>query len=174
MTETPGEPASRTGLEAATRTDHARPWLSILYEHPDWFRPLFRELERRGLPFEARRWEEHWFDPGAVGPPGVSAETRPRAGGHLPSIFFNRMSPSAWLRGREGTVAYTSALLAHLEAAGVRVVNGSRAWAVETSKALQISLLASLGLPFPAARVSLGYRGRLLGAGSGRAPRLPR
>jgi len=147
MTETSDEPVSRTGLATATRTDDARPRLSILYEHPDWFRPLFRELERRGIPFEARRWEEHWFDPGAVGPSGVSAETR------LPAVFFNRMSPSAWLRGREGTVAYTSALLAHLEAAGVRVVNGSRAWAVETSKALQISLLASLGLPFPAARV---------------------
>jgi pyruvate carboxylase len=35
----------------------------------------------------------------------------------------------------------------------VRVVNGLNAFRVETSKALQLALLKSLGLPFPAARV---------------------
>jgi len=29
---------------------HDRP-IAILYEHPDWFRPLFAELERRNVPF---------------------------------------------------------------------------------------------------------------------------
>ena len=24
--------------------------LAIYYEHPDWFRPLFTELDRRGVP----------------------------------------------------------------------------------------------------------------------------
>jgi D-ala D-ala ligase C-terminus len=39
--------------------------------------------------------------------------------------------------------------LAHLEKQGVRVVNGSHAFRIETSKALQLSLLQSLGLPYP-------------------------
>lgn len=43
--------------------------------------------------------------------------------------------------------------LAHLEQLGVRVVNGLTAFRFETSKAQQLTLLRSLGLPFPAARV---------------------
>ena len=31
-------------------TTTARP-IGIYHEHPDWFRPLFAELERRGIPF---------------------------------------------------------------------------------------------------------------------------
>jgi glutathione synthase/RimK-type ligase-like ATP-grasp enzyme len=63
------------------------------------------------------------------------------------------MSPSAWLRGRADAVSYTLQYLAHLERLGVRVVNGYRAFVVETSKALQLSLLEQLGLPYPRARV---------------------
>ena len=63
------------------------------------------------------------------------------------------MSPSAYLRGRGHNILYTLNYLAHLEQLGVRVVNGLSAFRVETSKALQLALLKSLGLPFPAARV---------------------
>ena len=59
------------------------------------------------------------------------------------------MSPSAYLRGRSDNILYTLNYLAHLEQLGVRVVNGLSAFRVETSKALQLSLLRSLGLPFP-------------------------
>ena len=68
-------------------------------------------------------------------------------------LVFNRMSPSAYLRGRGHSILYTLNYLAHLEKLGVRVVNGLTAFRVETSKALQLSLLKSLDLPFPAARV---------------------
>jgi glutathione synthase/RimK-type ligase-like ATP-grasp enzyme len=54
---------------------------------------------------------------------------------------------------------YTLNYLAHLEQLGVRVVNGIDAYRIETSKALQLSLLKSLGLPFPAARVINHRRG---------------
>ena len=59
--------------------------IAIFYEHPDWFRPLFAELDRRGTPYVKIHAAEHRFDP---------------AGEPHYSLVFNRMSPSAWLRGR--------------------------------------------------------------------------
>ncbi len=113
--------------------------LAVYYEHPDWFRPLFAELERRGLPFFRLHAAGRSYDAAAGEPPW--------------SLVLNRMSPSAWLRGRAGAIAFTAPYLEHLERLGVRVVNGSRAWAVETSKARQLELLERLGLPYPRARV---------------------
>ena len=78
----------------------------------------------------------------------------PSANGHEKfSLVFNRMSPSAWNRGRADNIFYTLNYLAHLEQQGTRVVNGSQAFRFETSKALQLSLLQSLGLPYPRSRV---------------------
>src|SRR5260370_38493489 len=62
------------------------------------------------------------------------------------------MSPSAWQRGVGHGIFYTLNYLKHLEEKGVRVVNGSRAFTHETSKALQLALLERLGLPYPKAR----------------------
>ena len=113
--------------------------LGILYEHPDWFRPLFAELDRRGVPYERVRSDRHWFDP---------AETTPSH-----AIILNRMSPSAWLRGEADAVFHTSHYLEHLKRLDVRVINGLAAWRMEISKAAQLTLLEGLGLPHPAARV---------------------
>jgi biotin carboxylase len=63
------------------------------------------------------------------------------------------MSASAYLRGNGQGIFFTHDYLAHLEAVGVRVLNGSRAFALETSKALQLQLLNALGLSFPKTRV---------------------
>lgn len=114
------------------------PTLAVFYEHPDWFRPLFAELDRRGLPWERLHAGRHRFDP-ASAPPW--------------SVVFNRMSPSAYNRGAGHAVFYTTSWLAHLEERGVRVINGRRAWLLETSKAHQLALLQRLGLPCPATRV---------------------
>src|SRR6266850_515422 len=108
--------------------------LAIYYEHPDWFRPLFAELERRGTPHVKVHAARHRFDPTAPAPY---------------SLVFNRMSPSAWLRGNGHTIFYTLQYLAHLKAQGVRVVNGYDAFVTETSKAYQLSLIHNLGLPAP-------------------------
>jgi hypothetical protein len=113
--------------------------LAIYYEHPDWFRPLFSELDRRGTPYVRLRVDDHVYDPGDWGL---------RYG-----LVFNRMSPSAYTRGRGAALFYTLQLLSHLEQTGVRVVNGAAAYRMEISKALQLTLLKSLGLPHPAARV---------------------
>ena len=112
--------------------------IGIFYEHPDWFRPLFAELDRRGTPYVKDLAESHRFDPAEQ--PSYS-------------LVFNRMSPSAWLRGRAHAIFYTREYLAHLEGRGVRVVNGSEAFSAETSKIHQLALLERLGLPYPAARV---------------------
>lgn len=115
-----------------------QPTLAIYYEHPDWYRPLFDELSRRGVPFTPLLATGHTFDPSGPADAG---------------ILLNRMSPSAYTRGSGDLTFYTSQYLAHLERLGVRVINGSAAWATEISKARQLSLLESLGLPGPRARV---------------------
>jgi len=113
--------------------------IAIYYEHPDWFRLLFKELERRDLNYTAIEADQHQYDP---------AETETGF-----SLLFNRMSPSAYLRGHGQGIFYTLAYLEHLERLGVRTINGHKAFSIEISKALQLSLLASLDLPYPRARV---------------------
>ncbi|MBI3981282.1 MAG: hypothetical protein HY337_00095 [Gemmatimonadetes bacterium] len=113
--------------------------LGIYYEHPDWFRPLFAELDRRGTPYQRIHAGTHAFEP-SNGPPPFR-------------LVFNRMSPSAYLRGHGTSLFYTLHFLEYLERSGVRVVNGAAAYRTEISKAAQLSLLAGLGLPSPRARV---------------------
>src|ERR1041384_5449761 len=112
--------------------------IAIYYEHPDWFRPLFAELDRRATPYVKIHAAEHRFDP---------------AGEPQYSLVFNRMSPSAWLRGNGHSIFYTLQYLAHLKERGVRVVNGYTAFLTEISKAYQLALFERLGLPYPKARV---------------------
>lgn len=113
--------------------------IAIYYEHPDWFRPLFQELDRRSLPYVQLNAASHRFDAGDGRPPY--------------SLVFNRMSPSAYLRGAGNAIFYTLHYLAYLKRHGVRVINGYDAYVTETSKALQLALLEGLGLPYPRARV---------------------
>lgn len=113
--------------------------LAIYYEHPDWFRPLFAELDRRRVPYVRLHAAEHRFEP---------ANGRPAYG-----LVVNRMSPSAYLRGQGHALFYTLQFLTDLERAGVRVINGAEAYRLEISKTAQLSLLGALGLSFPRARV---------------------
>jgi biotin carboxylase len=112
--------------------------IAVYYEHPEWFRPLFAELDRRGVPYSKLDASSHSYNP---------SNTAEAADAY--ALVFNRMSASAYLRGHANALFYTRGYLAHLERAGARVVNGYDAFAIETSKALQLSLLESLGLPFP-------------------------
>jgi hypothetical protein len=113
--------------------------IAVFHEHPDWFRPLFAELDRRGIPFRRLDAASHCFEAGERETPW--------------SLIFNRASPSAYLRGHAASTFHTLHWLRHLERLGVPVVNGSDVYALELSKATQLNLLASLGLPFPRARV---------------------
>jgi hypothetical protein len=112
---------------------------AIYHEHPDWFRPLFAELERRDIRYVRLDPRAHVYDPSEK----QSAY----------SLVFNRMSPSAYLRGGVQGMFFTLGFMAHLERLRVPVVNGSKGFAVEISKARQLTLLESLGLPYPRARV---------------------
>jgi len=113
--------------------------LAIYYEHPDWFRPLFAELDRRGVPYVKLDATRHLYDPGE------------KERSH--TVVFNRMSPSAYLRGHGHGIFYTLQYLNHLKNLGTRVINGERAFGIEISKARQLSLLDSLNLPYPKAFV---------------------
>lgn len=115
--------------------------IGIYYEHPNWFKPLFAKLRERGVRYQEVDATGHQFDPALPD--------------HLRDwgLLFNRMSPSAYLRGHGHSIFYTHSYLDHAERRGIRVVNGATAYRYETSKALQLSLLAVLGLPFPRARV---------------------
>jgi hypothetical protein len=114
--------------------------IAVYYEHPVWFERLFAELDRRKIPYVKINAAHHHYDPSADGNEKFA-------------LVFNRMSPSAWNRGRADNIFYTLNYLSHLEQQGARVVNGSEAFRFEISKALQLSLLQSLGLPYPRSRV---------------------
>lgn len=114
--------------------------IAVLYEHPEWFRPLFAALERRGIAFTELDASALRFDPQDDAP--------------LPwRLAFNRASPSAYLRGRPQVIHATLAWLRHLERRGLPVVNGSVCYGLEISKADQLGLLRSLGLAAPRTRV---------------------
>jgi glutathione synthase/RimK-type ligase-like ATP-grasp enzyme len=118
---------------------HMEKPVAVLYEHPLWFRPLFAELERRGIPYEAIDASSHVFDPTEVDVPY--------------SLVVNRMSPSAWTRGHTRAIFHTREYLAYLDAIGAPVLNGARAFSFELSKARQATLAAGLGIRYPRTRV---------------------
>jgi len=110
------------------------PDLVVLYEHPEWQKPLFQALERRGVAFEAFDLKQGAFADHAA----------PRA-----PLVFNQASPSAYVRGNVRAVPLAYAFVRSLELAGARVLNGSQAFALELSKSAQASLMHRLGIPCP-------------------------
>ena len=112
--------------------------IAVYHEHPDWFKPLFAELDRRRLPYVRLDAAAHVFDP--------SERTSPY------SLVVNRASPSAYLRGHRQSTFHTLHWLRHLERLGVPVVNGANIYSFELSKASQLDLLEELGLPYPRSR----------------------
>jgi carbamoyl-phosphate synthase L subunit-like protein len=123
----------------ATAAQRGRADLAVLYEHPHWFAAVFAELERREISFDRIFIPEHFYEVGGK-EPGFK-------------VLFNRMSPSAHSRERGSGIFHSLAYLEHLELQGTRVINGSKAFRYEISKAAQHSLLKSLGLAYLPSRV---------------------
>ena len=108
--------------------------LAILYEHPQWQKPLFAALERRGIRYAAIDLKKAAF----------SDTDEP-----LAPLYFNQASPSAYVRGHARAVPFALAYMRALELRGVRVLNGAAAFALELSKTAQATLLRTLGVPSP-------------------------
>ena len=113
--------------------------IAILYENEAWMAPLFASLEDEGVPYEPVFANERVFDPTDPAPPW--------------SLAVNKISPSSYLRGHAASIAFARQFLPFLEERSVPVVNGSDAFRLETSKALQLLLLHRLGVRAPAAHV---------------------
>src|SRR4051794_29761168 len=122
-----------------TRSFDHEPTLAIYYEHPEWFKPLFAELERRGVAYDHLLAHEHAFDP--------AVRTSPYA------LIVNRMSPSAFKRNHTQAIFGTLPYLAYLKEIGANVLNGYDAYVYEFSKARQLGLFEPLGLRYPRTRV---------------------
>jgi hypothetical protein len=116
------------------------PDLAVFYEHPQWFAPLFAELDRRDVDWAPIAIQDHTFDP---------ADPRPPA-----PVVLNRLAMSSFLRQDEHALFYSQAALAHWESLGARVINGAGVLAYDTNKARQLSLFHQCGLEIPATRVA--------------------
>ena len=80
-----------------------RPDLIVLHEHPEWQKPLFSALEKRGIAFEP-------FDVTRAAFSNVDAPRAP--------LYFNQASPSAYLRGNTRAVPLALAYMRTLEQSG--------------------------------------------------------
>ena len=108
--------------------------LAVLFEHPEWQKPLFQALERRRVRYV---------------PVDLKKAAFSDADAPLAPLYFNQASPSAYVRGNTRAVPYVLAYMRALQIRGVRVLNGADAFALEISKTAQAALLRSLGVPAP-------------------------
>jgi glutathione synthase/RimK-type ligase-like ATP-grasp enzyme len=108
--------------------------IAVLYEHPQWFVPLFDELRRRGRAFDEWQAQTLIIDPQRTS---------------WPEVVVNRMSTSAQWRGHGAGQFAALELLELLEARGVQVINGSRAYSVDISKVRQVDVCRRAGVRHP-------------------------
>jgi glutathione synthase/RimK-type ligase-like ATP-grasp enzyme len=108
--------------------------VTVLYEHPEWQKPLFAALERRGVSYATIDLKRAAFEPGEP----------PRS-----RLVFNQASATADVRRNTRAVPLALAYLKALEHEGISVVNGARAFALELSKTAQAAMIRRLGLRTP-------------------------
>ena len=111
-----------------------QPDLVVLHEHPEWQKPLFQTLERRGVAYAAFDLKQGAFS-------NVETSTA--------RLYFNQASPSAYVRGNARAVPLALAYMRTLERRGARVLNGADVFALELSKSAQATLLQTLGIDTP-------------------------
>jgi glutathione synthase/RimK-type ligase-like ATP-grasp enzyme len=108
--------------------------LIVLHEHPEWQKPLFAALERRGVSFAP-------FDLTRAAFSNVEPPAAP--------LYFNQASPSAYVRGHARAVPLALAFMRSLELRGIPVLNGADVFALELSKSAQATLLRTIGVDCP-------------------------
>ena len=117
------------------------PHIHILHENEEWTAPLLRQLDALGYPY--RDWH--------LGSGKLVLDRIPPAG-----VFYSRMSASSHTRGHRYAPELTAGTLAWLEAHGARVLNGSRALALEISKVAQYAVLRQQGIRVPRTVAAVG------------------
>ena len=80
--------------------------LAVLFEHPEWQKPLFQALDRRRVRYLPVDLKIVAFSDGDA---------------PLAPLYFNQAGPSAYVRGNTRAVPYA---LSYLQIRGVRVLNG--------------------------------------------------
>lgn len=125
--------------------------IHIIHENDEWTEPLRAELEALGHPFRDWHLADGRLDIAAPPPPG---------------IFYNRMSASSHTRGHRYAPELAGGILAWLESGGARVLNGSRALALEISKMAQYAALREHGIRVPRTVAALG-REQIIAAACG-------
>jgi hypothetical protein len=116
-----------------------KPDLAVLYEHPQWFLPLWAALDRHGVAYEAIRLSDHSFDPADRAVPAP--------------LVLSRVAMSSFLRETQHGIFYAESLFDHWAANGATVLNGAEVIAIDSSKARQLSLIARLGYAIPETRI---------------------
>ena len=89
--------------------------LAVYYEHPEWFRPLFAEMDRRSIQDLRIDAGCHVYD--------ATATDKKYA------LLFNRMSASAYLRGNAQGIFFTRDYLAYLDRIGTRSSTAAKPFA---------------------------------------------
>jgi hypothetical protein len=117
------------------------PKIYVIHENDAWVEPLRAAFNALSLPFEEWFIAEGTLDFSSVPPEGV---------------FYNRMSASSHTRGHRYGPELTSGVLAWLESHGRRVVNNSRALALEVNKLAQYGALSQFGVKTPRTVAAVG------------------
>lgn len=123
----------------------------LLHENEAWVAPLHAALDGLGVP------HEDWF----LGAGVVPLDRAPPQG-----VFYSRMSASCHSRGHHDAPDFARAVLGWLEAHGRRVVNGTRALALELSKAAQYAAFVRSGITIPRSLAAVGRDAALAAARS--------
>ena len=89
--------------------------LVVLHEHPEWQKPLFAALDRRGVAYAACNLTRAAFN-------NVDAP--------IARLYFNQASPSAYIRGNTRAVPLALAYMRTLERAGRTAAHAEDRYAV--------------------------------------------
>ena len=106
----------------------------IIHENDEWMEPLRYHLNNLSVPFE--EWHMNRVN--------INTFNQPPTG-----VFYNRMSASSHSRGHKYAPEYTAVVLNWLELHNKRIINNSRALALEISKSLQYQELKKEGIRIP-------------------------
>lgn len=117
------------------------PKVYIIHENSEWTKPLLRELEKIGVPYED--WH---LDKGVI-----HLDEEPPSG-----VFYNRMSASSHTRNHRYSPEYTGAVLSWLEGHGRKVLNTNRALQLEISKVAQYTSLNTCNIITPRTAAAVG------------------